>query len=170
MLAKAFAALLAMTAAWPAAAQLFGGRDNDPDEPKKWVELEVKLPAYPGEEKLLQFVGAAAVPHRFFLDPDSLSVGGDGVVRYAMVVKAGGGASNTSYEGIRCDVRQYKIYAVGRRDGNWTTARDPQWRDIDFRDANRPHNVLYHGILCEGRTPVKSARNAVNNLRYGPKP
>lgn len=169
MIARAFAMLLTIAAASPAAGQVFG-RDNDPDEPKKWVEFEAKPPAYPREDKLLQFEGAAAVAHRFFLDPDSLSVGGDGVVRYAVVVKAGGGASNTSFEGIRCDVRQYKIYAVGRRDGTWTAARDPQWRDIDFRDANRPHNVLHRGILCEGRTPVKSARDAVNILRYGLKP
>ncbi len=169
MIARVFAMLLTIAVASPAAGQVFG-RDNDPDEPKKWVELEAKPPAYPRDEKLLQFEGAAAVPHRFFLDPDSLSMGEDGVVRYTLVVKAGGGANNTSYEGIRCDVRQYKIYAVGRRDGNWTTARDPRWRDIDFRDANRPHNVLYDGILCEGRAPVKSARDAVNNLRYGPKP
>lgn len=161
-------ALIALVAAWPAAAQLF--RDKDPDEPAApWVELVVKPPAYPREEKLLQFTGAAAVPHRFFLDLDSLSVGEDGVVRYTLVVRSAGGATNVSFEGIRCDLRQNKIYAVGRRDGNWISARDPQWRNIDFRDANRPHSALHYGVLCQGREPVKGARDIVNNIRYGPK-
>ena len=164
MLARALAVLFALAAVCPAAAQLFGGNDEDK---QPWVELETKPPAYPKDGKLLQFDARSVTPHRFFLDTESILLGDDGVVRYALVVRAAGGASNVSYEGLRCDVRQYKIYAVGRRDGSWAPARDPQWRDIDFRNANRPQSTLHDGILCQGRAPVKSAKDAVNAIRYG---
>jgi len=165
MLARILAVLLASAAVWPAAAQLFGG--DDPDEKKPWVELEAKPPAYPKDGNLLQFDAGAATPHRFFLDTESLSVGPDGVVRYTLVVKTAGGATNVSYEGIRCDTRQYKVYALGRRDGTWMETRDPQWRRIEYREVNRHHGVLYADILCRDRIPVKNAKDALEAIRSG---
>ena len=168
MLARALAALLASAAVWPAAAQ-WSGWDYDRDEPvKQRVELEVKPPAYPKEGNLLQFDAGGASPHRFFVDPDSISVGEDGVVRYSLVVKTAGGSTNASFEGIRCESRELKVYAFGRKDGTWTPSRDPQWRRIEYKEVNRHHGVLYADILCRGRTPVKSAKDVVNTIRYGP--
>lgn len=163
---RAIAVLLAI-AAGPAAAQ-WSGWDYERDEPKKdRIELEVKPPAYPEEGKLLQFDAGSATPHRFYIDPESISVGQDGVVRYTLVVKTAGGSNNVSFEGIRCDMRQYKVYAFGRGDGTWMAARDPQWRRIEYKEVNRHHGVLYGEILCRDRAPVKSAKDAVNAIRYG---
>lgn len=157
--------LVLAAAAWPAAAQ-WSGWDYDRDEPvKKRVELEAKPPAYPKEGNLLQFDAGSASPHRFFIDPETISVGGDGVVRYTLVVKAAGGSTNVSFEGMRCDSRELKVYAFGRGDGTWIAARDPQWRRIEYKEVNRHHGVLYGEILCRDRAPVKSAKDAVNAIR-----
>jgi hypothetical protein len=65
-------------------------------------------------------------------------------------------------------LRLQKYYAVGRADGNWVRARNPQWRRIEQQDVNRHHNVLYSDFLCSGKQPAKSVREVLRLLRYGP--
>jgi len=143
--------------------------DADFDEARKpWKEIEARIPSYPRTGDLVPFEAGAASPHRFYVDARSLSVGEDGVVRYTLVIKAAGGATNVTYEGIRCELRQQKYYAVGRADGNWARARNPQWRRIEHHDVNRHHNVLYSDFLCSGKRPVTSVREALQLLSYGP--
>jgi hypothetical protein len=112
-------------------------------------------------------VGGAS-PHRFYVDARSLSVGEDGVVRYTLVIKAAGGATNVTFEGIRCELRQQKYYAVGRADGSWVRARNPQWRRIEGQDVNRHHSVLYAEFFCSGKQPHTSVREVLQLLRNSP--
>ncbi len=159
--------------AFPAAAQ-WSGWDYDNDRPKeKWKEQrEVKLPAFPEEENLLQFEAGAASPNRFFVDTKALSIGTDGVIRYTLVVKAAGGATNVSYEGMRCGPPQVKVYAAGRKEGDWMRARDPQWRRIENRNISHYHSVLRRDYFCAGGygyVPVASVEEALQLLRYGPR-
>jgi len=147
--------------------------DSEFDENKKpWKEIEAKLPAYPKDGSLIAFDAGSASPHRFFLDAPSLSIGEDGIVRYTLVVKTAGGATNVTFEGIRCDMRQQKVYALGQANGAWTRARNPQWRRIEYQEVNRHHAVLFADYLCTGsgssREPVKSVAEVTQRLKYGP--
>ena len=148
--------------------------DADFDEDKKpWKEIEARIPAYPRADNLLPFDGGGVSPHRFYIDAQSLSIGEDGVVRYTLVIKTAGGATNVSYEGIRCEERHQKYYATGRTDGTWVRARNPQWRRIELQELNRHHNVLVQDYLCAGprrRQTVSTAREIVQYLKYGPPP
>ncbi|OGA21331.1 MAG: hypothetical protein A3I02_08950 [Betaproteobacteria bacterium RIFCSPLOWO2_02_FULL_67_26] len=167
-------ALLAGLLAAPARAQ-WREWDSDFDEDKKpWKEIEAKIPPYPKPANLLPFEGGGASPHRFFIDAQSLSIGEDEVVRYTLVVRTAGGATNVSYEGIRCDQRHQKYYATGRADGTWERARNSQWRRIELREVNRHHNVLYQDYLCAGegrKSTVRSVEEALQRLKYGsPRP
>lgn len=145
--------------------------DADFDEDRKpWKEIEARIPSSPRTGDLVPFEAGAASPHRFYVDARSLSVGDDGVVRYTLVIKAAGGATNVTYEGIRCELRQQKYYALGRADGNWVRARNPQWRRIEHQDVNRHHSVLYADFLCPGKQPVKSVRDVLQMLSYSPPP
>ena len=137
------------------------------DERTQWKEIEAKLPAYPKTENLLAIDVGSATPHRFFVDAPSVSVGEDGVVRYSLVIKTAGGATNVSFEGIRCEVRQQKYYAIGHPNGTWSRARNPEWRRIEYQEVNRHHGVLYTDILCRGKAPVKNAQEAINAMKYG---
>ena len=153
-------------------AQQGGEWESDFDENKKdWKEIEAKIPAYPKDANLIEFDGGPATPHHFFIDSQSLSIGTDGVVRYTLVIKAAGGAINVTYEGIRCETREQKYYAVGQRDGTWTRARNPQWRRIELREVNRQHNTLYNDFLCNGGlnrgAPARSVRDIVQAMKYG---
>lgn len=165
-------AALAMIAALTVSAQeKWYQWDVDFDEDKKpWKEIEAKIPSYPRSEALLAFEGGGASPHRFFIDSRSLSIGEDGVVRYTLVIKTAGGATNVSFEGIRCEMRQQKVYAVGQADGSWARARNPQWRRILIQGVNRHHGVLFQDYLCEGKSrksPASSVKEVLQQLRYG---
>src|SRR6187551_2719821 len=48
---------------------------------------------------------------RFGVAPASVTIGSDAIVRYVVVAYSTTGAVNATYEGIRCDTGQYKVYA-----------------------------------------------------------
>jgi hypothetical protein len=158
-------ALVLLLCALPATA--WGQREQDDDVPKGWTELEVAPPLYPDPANLIEFEAGGASRNRFLIDPRSISVGSDGVVRYTLVVKGAGGGHNVSYEGIRCDVRQHKYYAFGRPDGTWSNARRSEWRRIEYKHVNRQHGVLYADYFCSERTMVTSPQEAIQRLKYG---
>ena len=170
MRASAIAVLALL--AQPAGAQ-WSGWDYQNDRPaEQFTERELELPPYPLEDDLLAFESGAASAHRFYLDPKALSVGTDGVVRYTLVVKAAGGATNVTYEGIRCDLGQLKIYASGRPDRTWMRARDPQWTRIETKQFNVHHGVLFREYFCAGKsskTPVARVEEVLERLRYPPR-
>ena len=136
------------------------------EDSKPWKEIEARIPPYPRSAALVPFDAGDASPHRYYIDARSLSIGEDGVVRYTLVVKAARGATSVSFEGIRCESREQKVYAVGHPDGNWVRARNPQWREIGKLDPNRRHhNVLYSDYLCSDRLPVRTVREMQELLR-----
>jgi hypothetical protein len=141
--------------------------DSDFDEDvKPWQEIEARIPAYPKPENLVPFAAGPMSPHRFYIDAPSLSIGEDGVVRYTLVIKAAGGATNVTFEGMRCELRQQKYYATGRADGSWMRARKPQWRRIERQDIDPHHGALYADFLCSGVLPVATVREVLQRLRY----
>ncbi|MEO8408069.1 MAG: CNP1-like family protein, partial [Oxalobacteraceae bacterium] len=76
--------------------------DEESDKTKPWQELALELPAAPDAKALLYFEITPNTSQRFHIDPKALTVGADGVVRYTLVAQSSNGASNISYEGIRC--------------------------------------------------------------------
>lgn len=166
MRARALAVLALVAASSPAT---YGqSRDHDAGfdaDRTRWKEIEASLPLYPRPENLIQFEAGAASRHRFFIDAASLTVGEDGVVRYTLVVKAAGGASNVSFEGIRCETREQKYYALGRVDGTWARVREPQWRRIENREVNRQHHALHADFFCPGTLSAAAPKQAIDALR-----
>jgi CNP1-like family len=155
-------------AAGPAFAQWDGWDYKFDREITPWAELQQQIPAYPVDENLIPLDVGAATAHRFFIDGKSVSVGKDGVARYTLVIKTAGGASNVSFEGIRCESREQKYYATGRSDRTWARARNPQWRYIEFQNINAQHITLYGEYLCRRKIMVEPAEQIVQDLRRGP--
>lgn len=142
---------------------------EDPDEPK-WQEQEAPLPAFPKDEDLIEFYVSATTTNRFFVDGATLNPGADGVVRYTLVVRTAGGATNVSYEGLRCQTLEYRLYATGRSDGTWVAARNGQWKGISNVAANRQQAALSRDYLCPSRIPVFTAEEGRDALRRGGHP
>lgn len=142
--------------------------DADAEADKDWKEIEARIPAYPRSENLVGFDVGQGSPHLFYIDAPSLSIGADGVVRYTLVVRAAGGATNVSFEGIRCEVRRQKYYAVGSADGTWAPVRNPHWRRIELQDSDRRHLALVDDYLCAGRVPLRTRQDVLQRLKRGP--
>lgn len=145
------------------------GFDSDYEE-LVWEELQPQLPPAPKASALLPFFVSATTDNRFFVDGDSISVGSDGVVRYTLVVLSPGGARNVSYEGIRCESGERRLYAFGRNDGSWSKARGNAWTRIKDSSLNRQHAALYNEYFCPIGTIVNDADEARMALRAGGHP
>ena len=134
---------------------------------RDWKEGEVKLPAFPKSEGLIEFpvVGGS---FRFFIDPASLAVGPDGVVRYTLVARSPSGVANVSYEGIRCESVSYKVFAFGN-DGNWAT-RETDWRRIESKSVQSWHYELRVNYFCPDQRPIETVAEGLDALRSGGHP
>jgi CNP1-like family protein len=162
----ALVALIAMLAG-PACAQVLapqypGGYKPQFEEDKPWEEQKWSLPPYPAMDSLVGFDTEPTSAFRFFVDPASVSVGKDGVVRYTLVARSSSGALNVSYEGLRCESRERRLYAFGREDKTWAPARSGDWTRI----FSSPYHVaLADDYFCPGRRTVRSAEEAVAALK-----
>jgi hypothetical protein len=130
-----------------------------------WAEMQ----AYPVDANLIPLDVGAETPHRYFIDALSVSTGSDGVIRYTLVIKTAGGATNVSFEGMRCESREQKYYAIGRGNKTWVRARNPQWRFVEFKEFAGHHVTLYKEYLCRGKIMVESVDQILQALRAGPK-
>jgi hypothetical protein len=149
------------------AAQAQSGFDEEfDDKDKPWQEIAVQLPAPPKAENLLPFYVSPITTHTFAIDPLSLTVAADGVIRYTLVTRSQEGATNISYEGIRCASFEKKIYAIGHPDGNWSRSRRDQWERIASNAANRQHAALTKDYFCQESMVAGKAEDMVKRLRY----
>lgn len=139
-------------------------------EETEWKELRVEPPAAPSSGDLVEFYIGTGTGNRFFIDGKTLSVGKDGVVRYVLVIKTAGGATNVAFEGIRCQTGEYKLYASGRADGTWAPSRIARWRPIEDNPTNRHHAVLNRDLLCPMGIPISSPEEGLDAVRRGKHP
>jgi hypothetical protein len=152
-----------------AVAGFLKSEQDDPDAPK-WAEEEVSVPAFPQEANLRQFYVSETTAHKFYIDASTLSIGKDGVVRYVLVVRTSGGATNITFEGIHCERRELKNYASGRQDGTWAKARKSEWRPIENKPINRQHAALSRDLFCPNGLPIQTQAEGQEALRQGKHP
>lgn len=165
----ALLASLVLLCAFQAQAEIRFRNFDDPDA-VKWEEDTAELPAFPEEKNLREFYVSGATSHRFFIDEKTLLPGKDGVVRYVLVVKTSGGSTNISFEGIRCETREFKLYASGRADGTWARMRSSDWRPIENKPVNRHHAALSRDLFCPMGAPIRTAEEGRDALIRGKHP
>lgn len=147
------------------AATTIAEQDALDGEKPAWQESAVNLPAAPKKENLLSFYVSPTATIDFSIDAKSVSVDKDGVVRYTLVAASRTGATNISYEGIRCQSAEKKLYAFGQPDGSWSRARRDVWDVIRESGANRQHATLALEYFCEGGSIAGKAETIVERLR-----
>jgi hypothetical protein len=117
-------------------------------EREPWREGSVTLPPWPRDADLIEFELDAASPFRYYIDARSLTIGGDGVVRYTLVAESAGGARNVSFEGLRCTPGgELQIYAYGSG-GELRPLPEADWAPIRDRAGDRLHEELHGHFLC----------------------
>lgn len=146
-----------------AAFSLFGAKPEE--EKKQWIENESALPAFPASNNLIPFEVSPVTRNKHYVDATSISVAKDDVVRYTVIVEAPSGAKNISFEGIRCDTGERRIYAYGHADGTWSPAKNTSWQEINFISSFSYQKVLYEEFFCPQGKYAKTAAEAIMNLR-----
>jgi hypothetical protein len=144
-----------------------GGYRPQFEEDKPWEEQKWALPPYPAEGDLVRFDVGNNSAFQFFVDSKSVSVDKDGVVRYTLVARSASGALNVSYEGIRCESHERKLYAFGRADRTWAQARNAEWARIASAKTypNNQHAVLAEEFFCPAQGGVRNTEDAIASLR-----
>jgi hypothetical protein len=141
----------------------------DPDSfipPAPWREQQTGLPAYPEEGRLVEAALAiASFPYRVYIDPESLSIGADRVVRYTAVIVSTAGARNVSYEGMRCSTREYRRYAYGAG-GNWQLLDETPWERITRSGMGHYRYGLYRDYLCDTTSDSLKQDEILRRLRF----
>lgn len=135
------------------------------DQTKTWQEVQTQLPPVPRDDDLVVFGVSGGTQYRFGLDPRSLTIGSDGVFRYALVATSPQGARNVSFEGIRCQTGEKKIYATGRPDGSWVRVRNAGWSAVEEVGNNRQHAALMKEYFCPDSYPARDVAEVLGRLR-----
>jgi CNP1-like family len=111
---------------------------------------------------------SATTDFRYYVDWGSVSAGEDRIVRYVLVARSASGAENVSFEGIRCQSREYRVYAVGKPEGGWA-GRASEWRPIP-RQWNSSQAALARQYFCPGRAAIKTSEEGQRAVRAGGHP
>lgn len=138
--------------------------------PPAWKEEVPHLPVYPQNNRLLEFpADLPGYDYRVFIDPDSLTVGSDRVVRYTLVIVSSSGVQNISYEGVHCGKHQYRRYAYGA-DGTWHPIDASPWHKVTDTGMDHYRHVLYWDYLCNPLRTNRDAAEIIRRIRHAPGP
>jgi hypothetical protein len=133
-----------------------------------WKEEKAPpAPAYSTTQLL-----ALDMPHfvtvKIGIDPSTLMVGSDGVVRYVAVMTNSNGNSSAVYEGLRCLTGEVKTYARAGSSGTWSPASNPVWRDVMDNLGSQHARVFARQAACDARL-ASSKEDIIKSLRTGKK-
>ena len=138
---------------------------NDPDAPRFWEEAEVKIPTAPPSKDLKPFYVSAITQLKFALDAPSIAFGKDEVIRYVVVITTPNGAQQVSYEGIRCEKYEWRLYATMQKDGGWHKTANSRWQVIRNTGYNSYHAALVRDAFCDNDIPRRSAKEIIPLLK-----
>jgi hypothetical protein len=139
--------------------------ENDPDAPRFWEEAEVKIPTAPPSKDLKPFYVSAITQLKFALDAPSIAFGKDEVIRYVVVITSSSGAEQVSYEGIRCEKYEWRLYATMQKDGGWHKTANSRWQVIRNTGYNSYHAALVRDAFCDNTIPRRSAKEIIPFLK-----
>lgn len=132
-----------------------------------WKELAIEPPTAFSHDRLVRLDVSANSALIYGIDPATVSVGTDGVVRYVLVARSTSGALNVLFEGIRCETAEMKTYARWNNAGTWNTSPASPWRPLQFSGPTRHGMVMAKEGVCDGKTPNRDAANILKSLRSG---
>lgn len=130
-----------------------------------WKEGAIPPPPAFDVAKLLTFEVSAASSLVYGVDPATLSIADDGIVRYVMVATSASGVRNVFYEGLRCSSGEFKTYARYTPEGTWIKVTRPEWRSV-FGNLPSKHALQFaRSGACDNMTPASSVNEIVRRLK-----
>ena len=164
-----FAAFALLFLAAAAQAQIKSDWELKNEERLKQSEEQLVAPPPLDKRRLVEvkFSLVADTDFHYYVDPASVSVGADRIVRYVLVARSPSGVESVTLEGIRCP-GEYRVYAVGHHDGSWA-GRPSEWRTI-VRDPRVSQATLARQYFCPGRQAIATSEEGQKALRAGGHP
>jgi hypothetical protein len=153
--------------AFCALASCYGRQAVEPESQRE-TELEPALPAYPSAASLRRLDLGPDEAFEYSIDMDSVSVAPGPILLYTLVARSPAGATNVTYEGMRCRPVERKIYALGRSDGTWAPSKSPAWLAINR--SMKAQMTLADFYFCPGRRSVLTVDEALRAIRSGRHP
>ena len=126
---------------------------DDPD----WKEAEVPAPPTFSTEHLIAVEMPSYASLKFGVDPATLTITPDGIVRYVMVAVNASGSVNAMYEGIRCAKGEVKTYARTMSNGAWSVISEPPWRSLSDNLPSKHALAFARQGACDGRSAAASS-------------
>jgi len=141
--------------------------DNPNAEEYVWGEVDTVIPPYPKPENLIEFyVDQPQNRFNYYIDRTSLTIGDNDVAKYILVVRSKRGGETVSYEGVRCQTREYKSYAFGNGRGAFKKVRKPTWRSVDRRSNNLYRLTLTLDFLCNVEILGRSSETILQHMQH----
>jgi hypothetical protein len=134
---------------------------DDPD----WFESDAPPPPAFDLKRLIPFDVPVKTGLVFGLDPATLRVTPDGIVRYVVVASSPNEARNVLYEGLRCATAETKTYGWSDEQRNWRMAAKPVWRSLYQHAPSHHARVLAKNALCQGNGPTVPMETMVQLLK-----
>lgn len=158
-------ALRALAAAALSVAALLGGAAHaqlapiDPD----WKEEQAPPPPAFNKDRAIRIEMPVYMELNFGVDPETIVVGADGIVRYVMVASSRSGIVNAMYEALRCSTGEMRTYARYVSSG-WENSADQEWRSLQDNRARHAMAFAKQGA-CDGRFPRRTPQDIARALR-----
>ena len=126
-----------------------------------WQESEAPPAPTFNKDRLLALDMPRYVTLQFGVDPATLVITPDGIVRYVVVASNASGSISAMYEGIRCATGEVKTYARFSSSGKWSPVQDPQWRGLNENAPSRHALALANQGVCESSSIAASSVDAI---------
>lgn len=134
----------------------------DPD----WKEQDAPRPP-PLRTTGLIPVDVPGTSLHFGVDPASVTIAADGIVRYVVVAQSNSGAVNGMYEGVRCSTGEVRVYARHNPSSGWVPADNSLWQPLERTPNSRYSLVVARSGVCLGQAPNRDVPTILRDMRTG---
>lgn len=136
---------------------------DDPD----WKESEVPAPPAFDLKRLVPVEMSKQSQLQWGVDPATVKITSDGIIRYVVLAQSSSGVVNAMYEGIRCNKAEFRRYARHNGISGWIASTDSDWTPLRNTGASRHPETLARGGMCDGAAPPSSVAEAMRRLNAG---
>lgn len=129
-----------------------------------WKETDVPPPPAFSQDRLVPIEMPPYMSLKFGVDPATIAITHDGVVRYVVVAtNRSGGAVNAFYEGVRCSTDEKKTYAR-YNNGKWEEVPHPDWTRFGDQNSRYTQALASQGV-CRDHAPRASVSEMIGHMR-----
>lgn len=121
-----------------------------PVDASEWAEEDAGAAPTFSTKTLLAVDMPPYVTLKIGIDPNSIRLGSDGVMRYVVVMINSAGSVNAAYEGVRCTSAEVKTYARWTSQGTWEPIATPSWKDWNSNLPSKHAMAIARQGACEG--------------------